>query len=189
MYQLSQIYDEIKNDIPDIIQLHRRTKAEGLNPQQVARILKMNITLEHQNMDLESEQARLELSNKNGAEIFQHFTYLKLEDIKIIENNDHVIRKQRIEIERLQKERKSLENTLANAWMKHLDNNNNKNSNIPSTPSEMSYTQIQVRKPESKFELKPKLELEPNLKYQKLLILETWTRLNSIYIITMSRLT
>ena len=58
MYHLNQIYEEIKYDICSVIELHRRTKTEGLSPQQISRILKTTISLEHQNIDLEGEQAQ-----------------------------------------------------------------------------------------------------------------------------------
>jgi hypothetical protein len=51
-------------------------KREGLSPQQVSKILKRIITLERQNIDLECEQARLEVSNKQAATTFQQFTDL-----------------------------------------------------------------------------------------------------------------
>jgi hypothetical protein len=60
MFQLNQIYEELGNDTWSVIELHRRMKGKGLTPQQVSRILKRNMTLERQNMDLEGEQARLE---------------------------------------------------------------------------------------------------------------------------------
>lgn len=46
-------------------------KTEGLSPQQVSKILKRIITLERQNIDLECEQARLEVSNKQAAMTFR----------------------------------------------------------------------------------------------------------------------
>ena len=51
-------------------------KTEGLSPQQVSKILKRIITLERQNIDLECEQARPEVSNKQAATTFQQFTDL-----------------------------------------------------------------------------------------------------------------
>ena len=36
MYHLNQIYGEIKDDIWSVVELHRRTKSEGLSPQQVS---------------------------------------------------------------------------------------------------------------------------------------------------------
>jgi hypothetical protein len=51
-------------------------KTEGLSPQQVSKILKRIITLERQNIDLECEQVRLEVSNKQAATTFQQFTDL-----------------------------------------------------------------------------------------------------------------
>jgi hypothetical protein len=51
-------------------------KTEGLSPQLVSKILKRIITLERQNIDLECEQARLEVSNKQAATTFQQFTDL-----------------------------------------------------------------------------------------------------------------
>src|ERR687892_949629 len=58
MYNLNQIYEEIKDDIWSVLELHREMKTEGLSPQQVSRILKTTITLEHNIRDLEGEQAR-----------------------------------------------------------------------------------------------------------------------------------
>jgi len=51
-------------------------KTEGLSPQQVSKILKRIITLERQNIDLECEQATVEVSNKQAATTFQQFTDL-----------------------------------------------------------------------------------------------------------------
>src|ERR687891_2361951 len=64
MYHLNQVYEEIKYDIWSVLELHREMKTEGLTPQQVSRILKTTTTLEHNNRNLEHEQARLEVSNK-----------------------------------------------------------------------------------------------------------------------------
>lgn len=76
MYHLNRIYEEIKDDMWSIIELHRRKKMEGLNPQQVSRIVKKTITLERNSRDLESEQARLEVNNEQAAKTFQYFTDL-----------------------------------------------------------------------------------------------------------------
>lgn len=68
MYHLNQIYTELEDgEIWSVIELHRRIQTEGLSPQQVSRILKMTTTLERNNRDLEGEQARLEVSNKQAA--------------------------------------------------------------------------------------------------------------------------
>src|ERR687892_1817992 len=53
IYELNQIYEEIRDDIWSLIELHRRMKSESLSPQQVSRILKTTTTLEHNNRDLE----------------------------------------------------------------------------------------------------------------------------------------
>src|SRR5918994_309282 len=111
IYQLSQIYEEIKEEgIRSIIELHRRTKEEGLSPQQVSRILKKNITLEYNNRNLEYEQARLEANNKQAAETFQRFTDLVQKDRKTIEENEYIIIEQKREIENLNIEKTRLEN-------------------------------------------------------------------------------
>src|ERR671918_1626582 len=91
IYNLNQIYEEIKDDIWSVLELHGKMKTEGLSPQQVSRILKTTITLEHNIRDLEGEQARLEFSNKEAAKTFQQFTDLKLIDCKIIEENEYII--------------------------------------------------------------------------------------------------
>jgi hypothetical protein len=113
LYQLNQMYEELGNDIWSISELNRRTKAEGLTPQQVSRILKTTTTLEYNIRDLEGEQARLEFSNKQAAETFQRLTDLKLKDHKILEENDYIISQQNREIERLNTEKTRLENNIA----------------------------------------------------------------------------
>ena len=85
MYHLNQIYEEIKDDIWSVIKLYVRMKAEGLSPQQVSRILKTTMTLEHKNRDLEGEQPRLEVSNMYAAETFQKLTDCIQKDRKTIE--------------------------------------------------------------------------------------------------------
>jgi hypothetical protein len=110
MYQLNQVYEEIGNAIWSVIELHRRAKAEGLTPQQVSRILNKNITLERQNLDLEGEQARLELSNRQAAKDFQLLTDLKLKDHKTLEENGYIISQQKREIEKLNVEKTRQEN-------------------------------------------------------------------------------
>ncbi|MGA7370791.1 MAG: hypothetical protein WBX01_16845 [Nitrososphaeraceae archaeon] len=82
------MYEELGNGIWSKSELNRRTKAEGLSPQQVSRILKKNITLERQNLDL---QARLEVSNKQAARTFQRFTDLIQKDRMTMEENFSVI--------------------------------------------------------------------------------------------------
>src|ERR671919_2585149 len=112
MYYLNQIYEELREDIRSLIELHRRMKSESLRPQQVPRILRRNITLEHNIRDLEGEQARLEFSNKEAAKTFQQFTDLKQKDCKIIEENEYIINQQKREIENLNTEKVRLENNL-----------------------------------------------------------------------------
>ncbi len=112
LYQLNQVYEEIGNDIWSVIELHRRTKAEGLTPQQVSRILKRNITLERQNIDSEGERARLEVSNKQAAKTFQQFTDSIQKDRKTMEENDYAINQQKREIENLNIEKARLENII-----------------------------------------------------------------------------
>ena len=112
LYQLNQMYEELGNDIWSISELNRRTKAEGLTPQQVSRILKTTITLEYNNRNLEYEQARLEFSNKQAAETFQRFTDLVQKDRKTIEENEYIIIEQKREIENLNIEKTRLENII-----------------------------------------------------------------------------
>src|ERR687892_624369 len=112
MYELNQIYEEIKYDIWSLIELHRRMKSESLSPQQVSRILKTTITLEYNNRNLEYEQARLEFSNKQAAVTFQRFTDLVQKDRKTIEENEYIIIEQKREIENLNIEKTILENII-----------------------------------------------------------------------------
>ena len=95
MYHLNQIYSEVKESIWSFIKLYRRMKAEGLSPQQVSRILKTTITLERKNIDLEGEQTRLEVSNKQSAKTFQQFTDSIQKDHKTMEENHYAINQQK----------------------------------------------------------------------------------------------
>src|SRR5919106_594150 len=112
MYQLNQIYEEIRYGIFTVIELFRRMRTEGLSLQQVSRILKTTMTLEHNIRDLEGEQARLEFSNKEAAKAFQQFTDLKQKDCKVIEGNEYFINHQKREIENLSKEKARLKNSI-----------------------------------------------------------------------------
>ena len=117
MYHLNQIYEEIKYDIWPVIELHRRMKTEDLSPQQVSRILKTTIKLEHKNRDLEGEQARLEVSNKQAATTFQQFTDLIQKNHETMEENFSVISQQKREIENLNMEKARLENSIDSIWL------------------------------------------------------------------------
>jgi len=112
MYHLNQIYVEVKDDIWSVIELHRRTKIEGLSPQQIGRILKTTTTLERNNRDLEGEQARLEVSNKQAAQTFQQLTDFIQKDRRKLEENDSIISQQKREIENLNIEKSRLENII-----------------------------------------------------------------------------
>ena len=113
MYDLHQMYSEIQGEgIWSVLELHRRMKTEGLSPQQVTRILKRIITLEHQNMDLEGEQARLEVNNKQAAKTFQQLTDSIQNDHMTLEENYSVIGQQKHEIFSLNKEKTRLENII-----------------------------------------------------------------------------
>ena len=117
MYQLNQIYQEIKNDIWSIIELFRRTKSEGLTPQQVSRILKTIITFEYKIRNLEGEQARLEVSNKEAAKTFQKFTDFIQNDHKTLAQNDSIITQREREVENLNMERARLEYIINSIWL------------------------------------------------------------------------
>ena len=112
LYHLNQIYEEIKDDIWSVVELHERMKSEGLSPQQVSRILKTIMTLEYKIRDLEGEQARLEVSNKQAAKTFQQLTDLIQKDRKTLEENYYVISQQKREIENLYIQKTRLENSI-----------------------------------------------------------------------------
>ncbi len=113
MYALNQIYEEINAEgILSIVGLHRRMKEECLSPQQVSRILKTTLTLERKNIDLEGEQARLEVSNKQAARTFQQLTDSIQNDHMTLEENYSVIGQQKHEIFSLNKEKTRLENII-----------------------------------------------------------------------------
>lgn len=119
MYYLNQIYEEIKYDIWSVIELSRRMKTEALSPQQVSRILKTTIILEHKNRDLEGEQARLEVGNKQAANTFQQLTDSIQKDHKTLEQNSLMINQLRREIENLNIEKARLENIIGSIQLKN----------------------------------------------------------------------
>ena len=86
-------------------------------------------------------------------------TNLRLEDNKIIEKNDGVIRNQRLEIESLQDEKVRLQHTVVNFMMDCLNNN------IPLPPSEKSNLQMQVHQPEPGLELKSQPQPQDTKRY------------------------
>jgi hypothetical protein len=117
LYHLNQIYEEIHDDIWSIIELNRRMKIEGLSSQQISRTLKIIITFECKIRDLEGEQARLEVNNKQAAKTFQQFTDSIQKDHKTIEENDYVISRQKRENEKLNIEKVRLENSIDSIWL------------------------------------------------------------------------
>jgi hypothetical protein len=112
MYHLNRIYAELKDNMWSVIELHRKMKSESLSPQQVSRILKTTVTLEHKNRDLEGGNARLEISNKQAAQTFQQFTDFIQKDRKTLEENNYVISQQEREVENLNIEKARLEHII-----------------------------------------------------------------------------
>ena len=105
LYQLNQVYEELANDIWSIAELNRRRKAEGLSIQQVSRILKRITTLERQTIDMECEKTRLEINNKYAETTFQQFTDSIQRDRETMKENEYIINKQKMEINRLVQKR------------------------------------------------------------------------------------
>jgi hypothetical protein len=111
MYQVHQVYEELGNDIWAIAELNSRRKAEGLDIQQVSRIIKSTTTLEYKIRDLVGEQARLEVSNRQAAKTFQQFTDSIQKDRTTLEENEYIIIQQKREIENLEMKKTTLENS------------------------------------------------------------------------------
>jgi hypothetical protein len=150
MFRLNQFYNELSGSIWSIAEFYRRMKAEGLTVEQIIAILRTNERFQQTIFDLKCEEARLKASNKEAADIYQHFTDVKLEDMKIIEANDYVITKQKMEIDFLSKEKARLEKELSDIMMKCLDVDVNVN-----VKREPSVLQILEHEPEP--EPKPQL--------------------------------
>jgi hypothetical protein len=121
MYQVHQAYEELGNDIWSIAELNRRRMAEGLDIQQVSRILKIITTLQRQNTDLECEQVRLEVGNRQAATTFQRFTDLIQRDRRTMSENEYIINKQKAEIDWLKTEKAKLDTIVCNALMKVIE--------------------------------------------------------------------
>ena len=93
-----------------------------------AEFLKGITTLHRQITDLECQQVRLEVGNKQAATTFQQFTDMKQRDRRTIEENNYTINQQmreieslKTEIESLKTEKARLEITVATAWMKVIE--------------------------------------------------------------------
>lgn len=69
-------------------------------------------TLEYKIKDLECEQARLEVSNKQAAKTFQQVTDSIQKDHKILEDNYSAISQQKHELGYLNREKTRLENII-----------------------------------------------------------------------------
>ena len=121
MFRLNQFYNELRGSIWSITEFYRRMKAEDLTVEQIIAILRTNERLQQSIFYLKCEEARLLEDNKRAAAIYQHFTNVKFEDIKIIEANDYVITKQKMEIDFLSKEKARLEKELSDIMMKCID--------------------------------------------------------------------
>jgi hypothetical protein len=162
LYQLNQVYKELANDIWSIAELNRRRKAEGLSIQQVSRILKRITTLERQTIDMECEQTRLEVNNKYAATTFQQFTDSIQRDRKTMKENEYIINKQKMEINRLSTEKARLETTMADTWMKVIEAKPNNNAKMPmATPITTTTTSITTAA--TTVTNQPELEPEPEL--------------------------
>jgi hypothetical protein len=151
-YRLNQFYDELHGSIWSIAEFYRRMKAEGLTVEQIIAILRTNERLQQSIFYLKCEEARLKANNKKAADIYQHFTSVKFEDMKIIEANDYVITKQKMEIDFLSKEKARLEKELSDIMMKRIDADVDVN-----VEREPSVLQILELEPEP--EPKPKLPI------------------------------
>ena len=162
LYQLNQVYEELANDIWSIAELNRRRKAEGLGIQQVSKILKRITTLERQTIDMECEQTRLEVNNKYAATTFQQFTDSILRDRKTMKENEYIINKQKMEINRLSTERARLETAVADTWMKVIEAKANNNAKMPMATPITTTTSITTAATTitNQPELEPELERE-----------------------------
>ena len=172
MYELHQIYEELGKDVWSIAELNRRRKAEGLSIQQVSIILKRITTLERQTIDMECEQTRLEVNNKYAATTFQQFTDSIQRGRKAMKENEYIINKQKMEINRLRIEEARLETTMADTWMKVFEAKANNNAKMPmATPITTTTTSITTaattitNQPELELELEleSKPEFEPDI--------------------------
>lgn len=112
LYELHEIYEEVKESMWPFIEFYRSIKTADLSTQQVIENLKMATTLEYENRDLQGENARLEVSNQQAVKTFQQFTDLVQKDKKRLEQNHSVFSQQKREIENLNIEKTRLENLI-----------------------------------------------------------------------------
>jgi hypothetical protein len=75
LYNLNQIYEEIKEDLWSVVKLYKHMKAEDLNEQHVIRLLNIANndlpSVEHKFQELLSEEASLKAMNQQAARTAQ----------------------------------------------------------------------------------------------------------------------
>ncbi len=177
LYQLNQVYEELANDIWSIAELNRRRKTEGLSIQRVSIILKSITTLERQTIDMECEKTRLEVNNKYAATTFQQFTDSIQRDRKTMQENEYIINKQKMEINRLSTEKARLETTVADTWMKVIEPKANNNAMTPMATPITTTTSITTaaattitNQPELEPELEPESEPDIPISYPSAIV-------------------
>jgi transposase len=78
LYDLNQVYEEIKGDIHSFVKLYKLAKAVGMNAQHVGKLLVIADNhlpvVEYRYQELKREEASLEAGNRNSARTFQELS-------------------------------------------------------------------------------------------------------------------
>lgn len=113
LYGLSQVYEEIKDDIGSLVELYKLAKAAGMNTQQVVKLLAIADNylpaVEQRYEKLKREEASLEAGNRNSAislkELKDHVSTTR----NTLEQNELSCKKQKIEMDNLKRQFRTLE--------------------------------------------------------------------------------
>lgn len=98
LYELDQIYEEIKGNFSYLLELYRQMKASGITITHIVRLLRLANkdlpSVEHRCQELRREEASLRAGNSNAARIFQELSdsisdeYKTLNQYRLIRNQE-----------------------------------------------------------------------------------------------------
>jgi hypothetical protein len=116
LYNLNQMYDEIKGNLWSVIELYKQVKAENMNIQHVIRLLKVANndlpSVENRLQELEREEDDLKYSNERAVSTAQEISDHISSERQTLEQFRIFIKQQHQEVERLYVEKKRLEDIV-----------------------------------------------------------------------------
>jgi hypothetical protein len=108
LYELNQVYEEIKDDIHSFVKLYKLAKAVGMNTQHVGKLLAIANNhlpaVEYRYQELKREEASLQAGNHNSARTLQELYGLISTKRNTLEKYESDCKKRGLEIKNLNKE-------------------------------------------------------------------------------------